>query len=85
MLLPSQWTGYEVDVRFRLNRFGGHIAEHTIQCEKTLGWLDLAPSEARLIARRISVARGLHERYTDPAVIGELDRVNRERAAEFNA
>jgi hypothetical protein len=85
MLLPSLWTAYKVDVRFRLNRFGGHIAEHTIQCEKTLGWLDLAPSEARLIARRISVARGLHERYTDPAVIGELDRVNRERAAEFNA
>jgi hypothetical protein len=83
MSLPTIWSGYEVDVRFRLNRFGGHIAEHTIQCEKTLGWLVLAPTEARLISRRISAVRGLHERYSDPAVIDELDRVNRERAAEF--
>ena len=83
LLLPTIWSDTEVDVRFRLNRFGGHIAEHAIQCEKTLGWLDLAPSEARLITRRISTVRGLHERYSDPAVIDELDRVNRERAAEF--
>ncbi len=85
MLLPSIWGGYEVDVRFRLNRFGGHIAEHTIQCDKTLGWLDLAPAEARLITRRISAVRGLHERYSDPAILDELDRVNRIRAAEFSA
>ena len=85
MLLPTAWAGYEVDVRFRLNRFGGHIAEHTIQCEKTLGWLNLAPAEARLITRRISYVRGLHERYSDPAVLDQLDRVNRERAAEFSA
>ena len=85
MLLPAIWAGFEVDVRFRLNRVGGHIAEHTIQCEKTLGWLDRAPSEARLITRRISYVRGLHERYSDPALIDELDRANRERAAEFKA
>jgi hypothetical protein len=83
LLLPTIWSDYEVDVRFRMNRFGGHIAEHTIQCEKTLLWLDLAPSEARLITRRISAVRGLHERYSDPAIIDDLDRVNRERAAEF--
>ena len=85
MLLPTVWSGYDVDVRFRLNRFGGHIAEHTIQCEKTLGWLNRAPNEARLITRRISYMRGLHERYSDPALLDELDRVNRERAAEFGA
>jgi hypothetical protein len=85
LLLPTVWGGYHVDVRFRLNRFGGHIAEHTIQCDKTLNWLDRAPSEARLITRRISYLRGLHERYSDPALIDELDRVNRERAAELQA
>jgi hypothetical protein len=85
MLLPTVWSGYEADVRFRLNRFGGHIAEHTIQCDKTLHWLDRAPSEARLITRRISYLRGLHERYSDPALLDQLDRVNRERAAEFRA
>ena len=85
MLLPTVWAGYDVNIHFRLNRFGGHIAEHTIQCEKTLGWLDRAPSEARLITRRISSVRGLHERYSDPSVLDGLDRVNRERAAEFGA
>jgi hypothetical protein len=85
LLLPTIWSETEVDVRFRLNRFGGHITEHTIQCEKTLGWLNLAPAEARMITRRISAVRGLHERYTDPAVLDELDRVNRERAAEFKS
>src|SRR5207302_11453422 len=33
---PSVWVDFQVDVRFRLHRFGGHLAEHTIQCEKTL-------------------------------------------------
>ena len=83
MLLPTIWGGYEVDVRFRLNRFGGHLAEHTIQCEKTLAWLQQAPSEARLLTRRISALRGLHERFSDPELLDGLDRVNRERAAEF--
>jgi hypothetical protein len=85
MVLPTIWSGYEVDVRFRLNRFGGHLAEHTVQCDKTLQWLGRPPTEARLITRRISYLRGLHERYSDPALIDGLDRTNRVRAAEFAA
>lgn len=77
MLRPTLWGGSEVDVRFRLHRFGGHIAEHTIQCEKTLAWLGRAPSEARLVTRRISSLRGLHERHSDPHLIGRLDEANR--------
>jgi hypothetical protein len=85
LLLPTIWSDTEVDVRFRLNRFGGHLAEHTIQCEKTFSWLDLAPTEARLITRRISALRGLHERYTDPALLDQLDQANRDRAADYQS
>ena len=85
LLLPTIWSDYDVDVRFRLNRFGGHLAEHTIQCEKTLQWLGLQLTEARLITRRISCLRGLHERYSDPAVLDGLDRGNRERAREWTS
>jgi len=85
LLLPTIWSDYDVDVRFRLNRFGGHLAEHTIQCEKTLQWLDRPLTEARLITRRISYLRGLHERYSDPSLLDGLDRTNRERAREWTA
>lgn len=83
LLLPTIWSDYDVDVRFRLNRFGGHLAEHTIQCEKSLQWLGQPMTEARLITRRISYLRGLHERYSDPSVLDDLDRTNRERAREW--
>ena len=83
LLKTSIWTVVEADVRFRLNRFGGHLAEHTIQCEKTLRWLGREPGEARMIVRRMSYLRGLHERYTDPAVLDRVDAENRRRAADF--
>jgi hypothetical protein len=83
MLRPTAWSEADVDVRFRLHRFGGHLAEHTVQCDKSLAWLGFVLSEARLITRRISTLRGLHERYSDPGLIDEADRLNRELAAEF--
>ena len=85
MLRPTLWGGAEVDVRFRLNRFGGHLAEHTVQCDKTLAWLGRGPGEARLITRRISAARGLHERYSDPALISSLDEANRALARSLQS
>lgn len=51
---PSRWIDYEIDVRFRLHRFAAHVAEHTIQCEKTLGALGWRPTEGRRILRRLT-------------------------------
>ena len=71
---PSIWAGHAVDVRFRLHRFTGHLAQHTIQCEKALGRLGHAENEARRLVRRISAARGAHEWLGEPALLSELDR-----------
>ena len=58
MTRPTIWGGYEIDVRFRLHRFGAHIEEHTVQCEKTLHALDWRPTEGRQIARRLAAMLG---------------------------
>jgi len=71
---PSIWVGHDVDVAFRLRRFASHISEHTIQVEKALDSLSVRLGEARRIARRMSAARGLHERKTSAERLGELDR-----------
>jgi hypothetical protein len=55
------WEGYAVPVRFRLHRFDAHLREHTIQAEKTLAWLDHAPSEAERLARLLYGALGAVE------------------------
>ena len=51
----------EIDVRFRLHRFAAHVAEHTIQCEKTLIALGHRQTEGRRIVRQTA------------AVIGEIE------------
>jgi hypothetical protein len=58
MTRPTVWVHYDVDVRFRLHRFAAHVAEHTIQCEKTLAALDWRPTEGRRIARRLGALVG---------------------------
>lgn len=55
------WEGYPVPVRFRLQRFDAHLREHIIQSEKTLAWLDRAPSEAERLARLLYGALGAAE------------------------
>jgi len=61
MTRPTIWAGHEIDVRFRLHRFASHIAEHTVQCEKTLLALGWQPTEGRQVARRLA------------AVVGEIE------------
>src|SRR5262245_36460000 len=61
MTRQTIWAGHEIDVRFRLHRFASHIAEHTVQCEKTLLALGWQPTEGRQIARRVA------------AVVGEIE------------
>ncbi len=78
---PTVWGGFDVDVRFRLHRFAGHLIEHTIQCEKTLAELaTFRETEARRIVRRISATRGGHEHISSPSVVTALDKTLLSRA-----
>ena len=79
---PSRWSDADVTVRFRLHRFGEHILEHTIQCEKTLEMLGIRQGEARRIVRRIWAARAELEAIdVDADVIAALDAGHDERIA----
>ncbi len=77
---PTIWSNAEVDVRFRLHRFGSHIAEHAFQCEKAVRAIGAFGGDARAIAMRIGAMRGLHERLTDPARLRALDAALEETA-----
>ena len=58
MTRPTVWVHYAIDVRFRLHRFAAHVAEHTIQCDKTLAALGVRPTEGRRIVRQVAAAVG---------------------------
>lgn len=55
---PARWANTPVDVAHRLGRWGSHIAEHTIQLDKTLDWLDCRPREVERIVRELHAAWG---------------------------
>jgi DinB superfamily len=80
LLRPTVWAGYEVDVRFRMLRFAGHLIEHTVQAEKVLATTGWEAGEAHMVVRRISAARGAHELSTSPQRLARLDAVHDERA-----
>ncbi len=85
---PSIWRagpGVEilVDVRFRLHRLATHLQEHTIQIEKALDDLGWHPGDAPRAIRRLSVARAMHERISDPAVLAALDADHAAKAADL--
>lgn len=73
MTLPTAWGEVEVDVRFRLHRFASHLVEHTVQCETALEAAGLHNADARRVARRISIARAMHERITPADELARLD------------
>jgi hypothetical protein len=85
LLRPTIWAGYQVDVRFRMLRFAGHLVEHAVQAEKVLAATGWEAGEAQLIVRRISAARGAHELSTRTETLGRLDAVHSERAARLAA
>jgi uncharacterized damage-inducible protein DinB len=80
---PTDWAGYQVDVRFRLHRFAVHVAEHTIQCEKALRTLGWREPEGRLIVRRLWAARGEHEALAPAGGLAALDAAAAARAKSF--
>jgi hypothetical protein len=74
---PSQWAAlrqpFDVDVRFRLHRFGAHLVEHKHQVEKTLRALGQVETDAQAYVRQISIIRSRHERRSTEGVRQRLD------------
>ena len=80
MTRPTVWVHFNVDVRFRLHRFAAHIAEHTIQCDKTLAALGWRQTEARRIVRQIWTLVGELEGLGAGAELSALAAGAEERA-----
>lgn len=52
--LPATfWEPETFPIRYRLHRFEAHFRQHTIQIEKTLTAIDLAPNEAKRLIRML--------------------------------
>jgi DinB superfamily len=85
MKRPTQWMDCDIDVRFRLHRFGAHIAEHTVQCEKTLAALGGPVSEGRRIVRRLTATLGAIEGFDGHAEVRRLEAQLLERWTSVSA
>ena len=79
---PARWSGYAVDVGFRLWRQSTHLQEHTVQVEKTLVMLGRAPDEAQRLVRLALRAYGRLESvvYALPASQADAGRSPLEEA-----
>ncbi len=61
LALGARWSGFAVDVGFRLGRWGSHMREHTIQVEKTLALLGHRPTEVDRLVRHVAATWGRSE------------------------
>jgi hypothetical protein len=61
LAIGGRWSGFPVDVAFRLGRWGSHVREHAIQVEKTLVMLDRRPTEIDRLVRHVAAAWGRAE------------------------
>ncbi len=61
LALGARWSGFAVDVGFRLGRWSSHLREHTIQVEKTMVMLDSRPTEVHRLVRLVLAAWGRAE------------------------
>lgn len=64
---PALWSNTPVDIAFRLGRWSSHIAEHTVQLDKTLDWLGHRPTEVARVVRDLHTALGRLESRLFPA------------------
>ena len=69
--LTGRWSEKPVTIAFRQGRWSPHIAEHTIQVDKTLAMLGRQPSEVDRLVRRVAVAWGRVERALWPVPANE--------------
>lgn len=76
LAIPARWSGYAVDVGFRLWRQASHLQEHTVQVEKTFVMLGRQPLEAERLARLVLRAYGQLEAevYALPSAVAERGR-----------
>ena len=58
---PTNWTAWDLDVRFRIHRFAAHDREHLIQLRKTLHALAFAQNEPQLLLADAQAVRGAIE------------------------
>ncbi len=61
LALAARWSGFAVDIGFRLGRWSSHLREHTIQVEKTLDMLGHRPTEVDRLIRLVLAAWGRAE------------------------
>ena len=57
----ARWSGFAVDVDFRLGRWSSHLREHTVQVEKTLVMIGHRPTEVDRLIRLVVAAWGRAE------------------------
>jgi uncharacterized damage-inducible protein DinB len=58
LAVNAGWSGFPVTIGFRQWRWSSHIAEHTVQIEKTLDMLGRRQSEAARLSRLVARAFG---------------------------
>ena len=61
LALAARWSGFAVDVGFRLGRWSSHLREHTVQVEKTLVMLDHRATEVDRLVQLVLAAWGRAE------------------------
>ena len=61
LALGTRWSGFAVDVGFRIGRWSSHIREHTVQVEKTLVMLNQHPTEVDRLVRLVLAGWGRAE------------------------
>ncbi|MGZ6256548.1 MAG: DinB family protein [Candidatus Limnocylindria bacterium] len=57
----TRWSGFAVDIAFRIGRWSSHFREHTIQVEKTLVMIGHTPTEVDRLIRLILAEWGRAE------------------------
>lgn len=76
----ARWSGFAIDVGFRMGRWSSHIREHTIQVEKTLVMLGLEPSENDRLVRLVLASWGRAEAVVYGAAAAEAEADDAVRA-----
>lgn len=74
------WEEERFPIRYRLHRFEAHMRQHTIQIDKTLAAIGLAPTEAKRLIRMLYSALA----EVDGALIGADETLKAERIALAN-